>query len=419
MTDSRPWLADDRWSGGIARSDGTRQLIIHWLSAVVWNLFTAAILYATWRDGWSSFPVLLRVLLVAFMAVGIPLAYSAVVQTFRHTRFKDIRLVLDPFPGSIGGQAGGTVDIPVRAGTTMNARATLHCIHSYVRGSGDDRSRREDVVWSAQTIPSSERSGTGVRLAFTFDIPDVPLPESEAPDERDAEDHHYWSVHLAAELPGADLDQAFRVPVYRTDPAMVAARPAPPTPAQPDLSAGRGVNVERRAEGAQITYRRGRYGFAPLGFLAFGLVTIVSGSLVFSQTAIEGGFAVFGLAFGGLFLVVFGLVGLLCVGLALAMLLSHRVVDLTEDAVRSTRSYGFGRFVREARLDDIARIEATVTMQSGQGSHARTGYTIAARPRSGGRVVLGDGIQGAYLLDQLRTVIEDETGIGVEVVRRG
>lgn len=417
MTDSRPWLADDRWLDGIARPEGLRPVVAYWLGAAVWNLFAVGVLYATWADGWGGIPLFVRGVLLLFVGLGIPMAIGAAIRTARHLRFRDTHLRLDPFPGSIGGQAGGTVDLPIRAGMTPTARASLHCIRSYMRGSGDDRSRREDVVWSSEVVPATERSGTGVRLAFTFDIPDEDLPETEHDDLR-PEDYHYWSVHLAAELPGADLDQTFKVPVYRMTPPLRADRPAAQSPTRDDPWGGRGIDVERGLGEVCIRYRRGRFGFAPFGLLTFGMLTLASGWFVFSQAGLGMGLGSFGLAFGGLFLVVFGLVGLLCVGMACSMILSHREVTIGTGTVRSTRSHGIGRSVREARFGDLERIEARVTMQSGQGSRARTSYTITGRLRGGGRIVLGDGIRGAHLLDELRSVIEDETGIGVEVVRR-
>ena len=414
MRSEKPWLSSDQWLGGIARSDGTRQLFVHWLSAVVWNLFGAALVYALWSQGWESFPVLLRWLLVAFIAMGVPILLAALVYTARIARFRNLRLELDPFPGSIGGQVGGTIDLPVRRGVDIDARVTLHCIRSYMRGSGENRSRREDVVWSAQAPPALERSGTGTRLAFTFDVPDEDLPESELEDIREPEDYHYWSIHVAGDLPGADLDQTFEVPVFRVEPALTASRQHTAPETSTRASTERGVDLERLADGFRVTYRRRRYGLAPLWLLGFGLVTVTSGVFVFTQTGGRG-LGAFGMLFGGIFLVVFGLVGLLCLALGGSMLLSHRVVEVSSGGIRSAHSFVLGRSVRDVSLDDIDRITAKVTMQSGQGSRARTSYTVYAHLRSGRRLVLGDGIQGAHLLDQLREAIEAETRIGVEV----
>ena len=87
----------------------------------------------------------------------------------------------------------------------------------------DGSSRSESVEWAREMKRSRrvERSGSGVRLRYTFEVPEG-LPPSEEP----SDDYHKWVVRVQADIPGADLDQVFEVPVLLVDPPLEAREPA-------------------------------------------------------------------------------------------------------------------------------------------------------------------------------------------------
>ncbi|MBT8488125.1 MAG: hypothetical protein HKN72_16115 [Gemmatimonadetes bacterium] len=408
-SEARPWLAQESWSNGSVTSEGHRQLFAHWFGAIVWNAMAVPIVLILVGEGGSDLVPFLRWVLAGFVALGVLILFNAVVYSARIARFRNLRLELDPFPGCIGGHVGGAVEIPVRPDDQTRVRATLHCIRSYIHGSGENRSRRDDVVWSAEVAPEVARSASGSRLRFGFDVPDVEQPTSE---EREG-DHHYWAIHLAAELPGADLDQTFVVPVYRIDPPLEASHPFIPPPDDPRELSRHGIDVEPTARGVRIVYRRGRFGGAPFGLIPFGALFVASGGFVFSQTTGAFGLGI-GTAFGGIFLVAFSLVGLLLLAVGISMLVSSMTVEIQGGIVRSRRSWIFFSSTQEVPVRDLERIDAKVTMQSGQGSGARTGYTLRGTTLNGDRIPLGDGIRGAYLVDRVAAVLEAATGLRVE-----
>lgn len=413
----RPWLGRPEWSGGTARATGGELLFAHWFGAVVWNLLCLPLAVAAFLDRLVDVPFFIELVIYGFGALGGLILVRAIVQTRRVLRFRGLGLELDPFPGSIGGQIGGSVDVPVPAGDAGEVRVTLHCIHSHVRGTGDDRRRREDVVWSAQTIADVGRSSVGTRLSFVFDVPDSDLPESGI----DEGDHHYWSIHLAAELSGADLDQTFVVPVYRVDPPLRSGISFDPPEADTRDLAERGIAVERRARGLRIDYRRGRYGLAPYALLAFGSLCMMAGGFVFASVGgSESGLGLVGTAVGGVFLAVFGLVGILVVVFALRLLSYGLAVEIDGDTIRVEKSFLLFGSTSEVRASELARMEVEVGMQTGQGAGAKTTYTVHGILDSGGRMTLGDGIRGAYLLNRIRAHLEAETGVGMRMeARRG
>ena len=62
---------------------------------------------------------------------------------------------------------------------------------------------------------------------------------------------------------------------------------------------------------------------------------------------------------------------------------------------------------RGLKPGEIRGIEKKITAQSGQGSRGQVFYTISALTQSGRRVILGDGIKGQPVADQLLDLIRD------------
>ena len=81
-------------------------------------------------------------------------------------------VTLDPFPGSIGGHVGGTVDINLPFDQNAKFLLTLTNIHRYVSGSGKNRSRQEKARWQDVIVAHAEPGSKGTRLTFRFDVPE-------------------------------------------------------------------------------------------------------------------------------------------------------------------------------------------------------------------------------------------------------
>ena len=81
--------------------------------------------------------------------VGIYLLYKAIRMTLEYQRYGVIKLMMDPFPGSIGGHIGGALTVKTTVKTpnagNVDYRIGIECVYSYVSGSGDSRSRSERI----------------------------------------------------------------------------------------------------------------------------------------------------------------------------------------------------------------------------------------------------------------------------------
>jgi hypothetical protein len=163
---------------------------------------------ATWpemmRGQEESFLILL------FPAAGLLMLFLTVRQTLRWRRFGSVRLNMDPFPGALGGQVGGTLQLRESFRPDTPFRATLGCYYSHISGSGKNRSRKESLLWQSEGFAHVRRHPNGTQLDVLFEVPEG-LPSADA---KRGETYHLWRLHVFADIPGADFDGNFDIPVY-------------------------------------------------------------------------------------------------------------------------------------------------------------------------------------------------------------
>ena len=412
--DSRPWTQVEAWEGGVIREVTKKRLTGHWLGAVIWNLLSLPILVAISVDpqGWADLPLVARSLYLLWAGFGLYLLYRAVVATTRARRFGHVELVLDPFPGSLGGHVGGALEIPVRRNADVDARVKLSCIHSHVRGTGDDRERKEEVLWSQELVPEVERSIMGPRLHFVFDVPDGDLPQSETWVEGGSAERRYWTVHVQARLAGADLDKVFEVPVYRVDPPLHAFRPFEPPEVDLLELADSGVVARHTPDGVEIDYLRGRWGGMGWGVGVAGLVFAGIAWMTWYLPRSQG-LATFTILFSSLFVLLFGLVAVALLFSGAHMMLSRRALRVEHGTLTVGSWWFLVPSEEELELSETARIEGVVRSSAGAGTERVPNYTFYAIPYEGEKVLIGDGIRGTYLANRIATVLDEATGVEV------
>ncbi len=402
-----PWTDNKTWQHGRVTSTSRREVGVLWL-------FTLVFLGSSVPVAWLVLPRELAagnqavLLILLFPLVGLWLAYRAVLRTLEWRRFGRLYLDLDPFPGSLGGDAGGAVELPIVYRGNGRFDVTLSCVRSHISGHGKNRSRHESVVWRGKAILSGEPGIRGTRLRFRFAVPEQ-LPESEPP----SDDYHYWAVHLKAELPGVDLDRTFEVPVFNTDrPARSRSR----LPYAAEVAAGLElpgniVRVYRGADGLRLDYpaarTRGVGGgvlLAGLAFMGAPLSAGLPGSAAPSPVMLAG---------AGFFLLVFGLAGLAMSVLGAYLMGNSLQVQISgQGLVTRRRLFGLPFRARHVGTDEVTGVDHNITMQSGQGARAAVRYTIRARLRDGSSLCLGDGIKGRLLADQVLHLIRDAGRLG-------
>lgn len=212
----KPWLLRPEWARPEIRSSGGVK--VAWAMAVLWNVIAVPLGIVgalEFLDG--NKPAAFALL---FPLVGAGLLIRAVRQALAWRRFGPAPLVMDPHPGAIGGQVGGTVDVRLPYDSQLTFRTSLTCVYSYMSGSGKNRRRSERVVWQTDGVAHTVPQLGHTRLEILFDVDDG-LPAS---DPKDESAYHLWRLHLEAELPGVDFERAFEIPVFPTGASSRALR---------------------------------------------------------------------------------------------------------------------------------------------------------------------------------------------------
>jgi hypothetical protein len=393
------WLENKAWRDNQIRSHARNA---HWVLltfALIWNGI--------------SFPLLLQMedileqakvepmTLVAFLfpLVGIGLLV-AVVHTFVSWRhFGPTPLVLDPFPGSIGGQVGGWVDtrIPFKAGQRFDV--SLACLKSYISGSGKNRSRSESVEWQTDGVCHVERTGAGSRLSFRFDVP-VGLRESDA---KRSDTYYLWRVTIASELDGPDFSRSYDIPVYATGACSTL----------PEGTESHAATQDRAMEGVEsIANIRPVPGGIEAYFPAFqrpgqGVFALLFG-LLFAGVGIGVGFADDG---GIVIPLVFFLVGSLVALYGLWYLGKSLLVGITGEGVRCRRFlFGYPLKTRQLLRADFQGFEINEGATVKSGNKTTVYYQLHALGRDGARLPMGERLTSRSEAELLKETFETYLG---------
>ena len=400
-----PWLANNDWQSASIKSSSKQTMYFTWGFAAFWNLISAPLPFVVFREVTRSENTIALVGLL-FPLVGIGLLTWAIKRTMEWRRFGPAPIMLDPFPGSIGGHVGGTIDIRLPYDSNARFSLTLTSLYSYVSGSGKNRSRKSSAKWQDTQIAHSTAGARGTRLEFRFDVPDG-LNESDA-DQSDDE-YYLWQLNLNAELPGADIDRDYEIPVYATQQhsqqlSNFSIDNARSSQRQIDLEIiQKMVRMDSGIGGRSILYPVGRNlgsGFAGVLFgaifTAVGWYLLTSASKPFMAT-------------------IFGGIGLLVLVFSLYFALNSLQVVASESDIRSIRRF-LGFTVKQSRMSrsNVVRIDKKKSSTSQSGARHVVRYTLFAVDRQGQKMVVGEGFKGASQARAAAELMARELGLSLQ-----
>lgn len=391
----QPWMDNKAWRDNLI-SSGAK--VGHWVLggfALVWNLLSLPLI--SQADELIARIPDEPVVLVAFIfpVVGLGLIWASWSMFMRWRRFGPTPLVLDPFPGALGGHVGGWIDTRIPFDAAQHFAVTLSCLKSSVSGSGKDRRRSESVRWQTDGICHAERSGEGTLLRFRFDVPDQ-LPAS---DIRKRGTYTLWRVHIAAELDGPDFDRGFEIPVF-------------PTGARSSITAGtesHAATQDLAMEGvesiAEITAIPGgiEAWFPPFHRPGPGILAILFG-LFFAGAGIAVSFAEDG---GVLLPVVFVAVGSLVAAYGAWYLGKALMVGVTGEQVRSRRFlFGYPLTTRKLPRREFSRFDISEGASMSSGNKTTVFYTLHALGRNGEKLVVAERLTSRPEVELLKDAFE-------------
>lgn len=396
-----PWLQNEAWQTNTIRSNSRAAMWGAWGFAVFWNAISAFAPFIAYREVVDNGNFIALIALV-FPLVGIGLLAWAVMRTLEWRRFGPAPVVLDPFPGSIGGHVGGTIDVNLPFAAGAKFEVTLTNIHTHYSGSGKNRSREETAKWQDTLVAHAQPGARGTRLAFCFEVPEG-LHESDS--ERD-DDVYEWRLNLSAELPGADIDRSYEIPVFATRQASrhlsgYAVERARAKQAALEEEAVRDlIHFEHGPTGRRLFFPAGRMPGLSLGGLLVGVIFAGAGWYVLSAK----GQTVFGSIFGGIGL----LVALACV---YALCNSLEVVQTSTGIRTLRRLFGIPIGGSELRRDEIASLDTTSSIRTQAGGKHVIYYNVCAVDRNGREHVIGVGFEGERQAKAATRLIAREFGL--------
>lgn len=394
------WLLNDDWQTAVIKSDSKETMWSALLAAIAWNLVCTPMPFLI---GVGSH-IMVALFGLLFPIVGIYLIYWAVCRAREWKRFGPAPVTLDPFPGAIGGHVGGTFDINMPYDSRAQFSLTLTNLRSYVSGSGKNRSRNESAEWQDTQVAHVSSGAKGTRLSFRFAVPEN-LKESEA--ERSEDTYYFWRLNLKADLPGADIDRNYDIPVYETGEKSEAL---PEISIEQARSKQNKIDLHAVHKVINLMYVAG--GGRSMRFPAGrNLATGFGGSFVGAIFTTAGWFMITAgdAPFMG---TIFGLMGLLIAGSSLYRVLNSLEVLQEGGYIRTVRRIlGIPVKRGQMRQADIVKLrkKASSPKQSGNGQALR--YTVSAVDRHGEELLVAEGFKGASQAEGAADLIAQSFGI--------
>ena len=408
-TGNQPWLVNDDWQSATIKSNSKVAMYVAWGVALFWNLISAPLPFVIYDEVMSKGNVIALVGLL-FPLVGLGLIKWAISKTMEWHRFGPAPITLDPFPGSIGGHVGGTIDLRLPYSAEHVFSATLNNLRSYVSGSGKNRSRSESAEWQETTVAHVGPGQDGSRLTFRFEVPDN-LSPSDA--EKDSDTYYLWRLSISADLSGADFSRDYEIPVYPTgveSQGLASHSIEKASQLQDGLDDKAVSNIATLSQGIDgkvLTFPMGRNWSAALvavvtggAFASVGLYLLGKESEFF----MGGGFTIIGsiVAFTGAYL--------------LTNSLEVSKVGMT---LKSTRKI-LGMTVKSTKLQiaNFVNFENRSRMQTSSSNGPVMHYTLYAVDRSGDSVVVAESLKGINQVDAARRLLGREFSLSAPEIRR-
>ena len=413
-------LNNPKWETNQIASTVKSDMLMLWFFAIFWNAFIAfAIFFA--RDGilkaFDESPVFY--IFLSFPVIGVYLFYQATKDTLAWRQYGKTPLILDTFPGQLGGFVNGYLDIPVDYDPSHQVRISLTCSRHYTDNSGNDSESAIEVMWQDTIVVETKAAIDGSRVSFSFKPP-IKLPESKPKGKERFE----WSVNMKLPLSEsatksvrlrnnkAIKNQEFRrkfiIPVLKTTANKIQAAQAASTPinrvSKVNYPNTNTPQISSIAEGHAYFFPAFHDKFMGLFFAVFGVV------LVGFSWFILGNMADFIPVTSAIISTV---VGVIALGLVLfgVFIINHSVtLEVTQQGV-NTRFGIFGfSFTGKTNIDDIADIIIRKGMAMNNGETTQVWYDLHMVHANGMTTTIGSHLEGSSYATSIRQKIITDLG---------
>ena len=348
-----PWLWFDEWKDGWVAGHGHTKMIVVWCVAIFWSAIVGSMFFSGLDEFRRGSPVLVGT--VPFLAISVGLYVWAIRLTLRWRKFGASMLVLETFPGVIGGRMRATLVVPsgVQPSTDLRARLGCHRIDHTKENSP------ESTLWSTEvTLPVNQvmTLAEGAAHIIEFSIPTGVEPSSPLPEMEEI----VWDVDVWGEGAKVPYRASFQVPVFVTSERSDETEPEPELP--PTLiHTPSGVRFDTRSRIRVSPSVTGGYDFLFPYPRLVGNIAAIALALVLATAACAWFLA------GKVPLwvpLLFGALDLLIVWLALAFLARSKRVHVGTGGARIRGGrFGLGRS-RFVPKEEIEKIEPGVMLEA-------------------------------------------------------
>lgn len=389
----KPWLTRRAWASSSIKSNGKSMMIFLWCFAAFWNAIaipTGIICIYEFTKGNH-----LALIGLLFPLVGVVMLYWAIKETAKWRRFGPAPLQLDPYPGAIGGQVGGFIEVNLPYDSNHRFKVTLQCLESYCTGRGKERKRRERCVWQREGYAHTQLGARGTRLEVLFDVKDG-LPESEPVKNR----YHLWRLNVVAQLPGADFDRSYEVPVFATGANAMGLRESSEehhhAHQEREQLLESALQITQIPGGIAMHYSAFSHAVAKLMGVLFGVGFCLAG--YFIDAAIMGS--------------VFFLIGALISVGCLYFLLTSLDVQVDQQKIFTQRKL-LGFFINTTQVPrrEVTHLSIAESYSSQSGKEHVTYFKIQAHRSTGKPITIGYNFAGEAVAEQALESISVLTGV--------
>lgn len=234
-----PWRWFDNWKDGRIAGDGRTKMMVIWCVAVFWSAVVGSMFYSGLDDFRRGSPVLVGT--VPFLAISVGFYVWAIRLTLRWRKFGASTLVLETFPGAIGGRLRARLILPSGALLSTDLRARLGC-H---RIDHTEEDSPESTLWSTELkLPATQAMtlAEGSAHLIEFSIPAGLEPSSPLPETKEI----VWDVDVWGEGTAVPYRASFQVPVFAVPESSEESEPESEPPPAP-IHTPSGVHFEPRS----------------------------------------------------------------------------------------------------------------------------------------------------------------------------
>ena len=200
--DSEPWKKIKEWRSNKIQSNAKRNIL--WLLAGSVACFIAPLPYLSQVTAELASGNNYSLLIFLFPLIGLVVAWSAIVKIHDYLKYGVVYLNMEPYPGRIGGQVGGIVDLKGKTNVPDSFSIALECVLCDRREGGVDR-----TIWQSSQITQLVNEYQEVH--FAINIPSN-LP---AADIVRLGRYHAWVLSLKASDSSINFAREFNIPVFK------------------------------------------------------------------------------------------------------------------------------------------------------------------------------------------------------------